>query len=115
MDAEKLDFIVTQRIKEYFKEKHLSINAASKLAGMNQTTLNRQLNGTNGLSCECLAAIVAAFDELSAEWLLRGKGSMGLTIDKTDEELQAVCIDQAKEILRLKLRVAELEGEKKLA
>ena len=31
----------------------------------------------------------------------------------SDAELQAVCIDQAKEIYRLKLRVAELEGEKK--
>ena len=32
-----------------------------------------------------------------------------------DPELKAVCIDQAKEIYRLKMRLAELEGEKKLA
>lgn len=32
-----------------------------------------------------------------------------------DAELEAVCIDQAKEILRLKMKIAELEGEKKLA
>ena len=37
-------------------------------------------------------------------------------IDLTpDPELKAVCIDQAKEIYRLKMRLAELEGEKKLA
>lgn len=30
-------------------------------------------------------------------------------------ELKAVCLDQAREIYRLKQRLAELEGEKKLA
>lgn len=38
---------------------------------------------------------------------------MELSNSSSDPELKAVCIDQAKEILRLKLRIAELEGEKK--
>ncbi len=110
-----MEDIVIQRIKSFFNEKHLSINAASKKAGMNQTTLNRQLNGTNGLSCDCLQSIVTAFPELSTEWLLRGNGAMENNGSSHDAELEAVCIDQAKEILRLKMKIAELEGEKKLA
>lgn len=82
---------------------------------MNQTTLNRQLNGTNGLSCDCLQAIVTAFTALSTEWLLRGEGPMEIEESKHDAELEAVCIEQAKEIFRLKMKIQELEGEKKLA
>ena len=44
---------------------------------------------------------------------MRGVGSMLLDGSGPDPELRAVCIDQAKEILRLKLKIAELEGEKK--
>lgn len=63
------------------------------------------------LSAELLGGILRVFPELSAEWLLRGTGPVEGVVQ--DAELRAVCIDQAKEILRLKLRVAELEGEKK--
>ena len=106
-----MEDIVSQRIKSFFNEKHLSINAASKKVGMNQTTLNRQLNGTNGLSCDCLQSILTAFPDLSAEWLFRGIGSMENKFNP-DAELEAVCIEQAKEIYQLKQRITKLEKEK---
>ncbi len=105
---------VTQRLKQFFKEKHLSINAASKMAGMNQTTLNRQLNGTNGLSIECLEAILQAFADLSAEWLLRGTEPMNLTDTPADDEVmkwRLVCSDLALENNRLKHELDVLKGD----
>lgn len=44
---------------------------------------------------------------------MRGVGPMLLDGSGPDPELRAVCVEQAKEILRLKLKIAELEGEKK--
>ena len=108
-----MENVVIQRLKRFFEAKHLSVNAASKMAGINQTTLNRQLIGRMGLNFDSVYAILVAFDKLSAEWLIRGSGPMELDGSDSDPELKAVCIDQAKEILQLKLRIAELEGEKK--
>ena len=104
---------VTQRIKLFFEKKQLSVNAASKKAGMNQTTLNRQLNGTNGLSVECLVSILQAFEGLSAEWLLRGTEPMELT-NHVDEEImkwRLAYSDLALENNQLKRELANLKGD----
>jgi len=98
---------------EYLKYKRISVNALCKETGLKQSTIHGQLVGPVMLSMETVVAVVNAFPELSTEWLLRGVGQMEGVVQ--DAELRAVCIDQAKEILRLKQKIAELEGEKKLA
>lgn len=104
---------VAERIKEFLNFKRISVNSLSKQLSITQTTLNRQFNGTVTLSVEAVLAVLEYFPELSAEWLLRGVGQMTQTVPQSESELSAVCIDQAKEIYRLKQRIAELEGEKK--
>jgi hypothetical protein len=44
--------------------------------GVNQKTLNYYMLGKRKLSLEIVEAILNAFPEISAEWLLRGTGSM---------------------------------------
>lgn len=104
---------VSERIMEFLKGKRISVNALCKELGLKQSTINGQLNGTVALSMDTVSHLLDAYSDLSAEWLLRGVGSMEHQVSPTDAELQAVCIEQAKEILRLKLKIAELEGEKK--
>lgn len=106
---------VSQRIMEYLKYKRISVNALCKETGLKQSTIHGQLVGPVMLSMETVLAVVVAFPELSTEWLLRGNGKMEVGTSCKDAELEAVCVDQAKEILRLKLKISELEGEKKLA
>lgn len=106
---------VTQRIKDYLQFKRWTVNSLSKSMKMTQATLNRQITEVSALSADTLTGLLSVFPELSAEWLLRGIGQMESVPSTTDPELKAVCIDQAKEIYRLKMRLAELEGEKKLA
>ena len=106
-----MDYSVNQRIKDYLAEKRWTVNQLSKAIDLSQPTVSRQIAGSVTLGAELLCGILRVFPELSAEWLLRGTGPMEGVIQ--DAELRAVCIDQAKEILRLKLRIAELEGEKK--
>lgn len=105
---------VIQRFNSFLKSKRLSITAFCKESGLKQTTVNYQLNGTATLSIDTVSALIKNFPELSAEWLLRGEGQMEKTDSPADLELQAVCIDQAKEIYRLKQKIAELEEPKKV-
>jgi len=105
--------IVAQRVKNFLDFKRWSINSLSKAINVPQMTLNRQISGVSSISVDTICSILLTFPSLSAEWLFRGIGPMEPSDKSTDTELKAVCIDQAKEIYRLKQRIAELEGEKK--
>ena len=68
--------MITNRIKELMNALGMSVNSLSKKIGLPQTTLDNQLRGVRKMSLATVEAILAAFDTLSAEWLLRGKGEM---------------------------------------
>ena len=106
---------INSRILAYSKDKSLTIKALAAQIGVNEKTLGNKLTGRIRIDLETIEAILGKFPLLSAEWLLRGNGLMEIAASGQDAELEAVCIDQAKEILRLKMKIAELEGEKKLA
>lgn len=67
---------ISERLNTFLKSKRYSVNALSKELGLNQKTLNNQLNGSSALSIDTINSILLRFPELSAEWLLRGVGSM---------------------------------------
>lgn len=47
--------------------------------GLKQNTFSNQLNGVRELSLVTVNAILASFENVSSEWLLRGKGTMLLS------------------------------------
>ncbi|MBO4550788.1 MAG: XRE family transcriptional regulator [Bacteroidaceae bacterium] len=51
---------------------------------MKQNTISNQVIGQRSLSLDTVLALLSAYSDLSAEWLLRGNGEMFLT--KQDEE-----------------------------
>jgi len=104
---------VTQRVNKFLRISNFSIQMLAEGINMNRNTLAGKLNGSRGLDIETIEAILKQFPLLSAEWLLRGTEPMERTEPTPDPELKAVCIDQAKEIYRLKQRISELEGGKK--
>jgi hypothetical protein len=104
---------VRQRLRMFLKGKQTA-NLADEL-GYKSSTLSSKLSGARGIDLAFLCVVLDHYSSLSAEWLLRGTGQMECGPSGADPELKAVCIDQAKEIYRLKMRLAELEGEKKLA
>lgn len=65
---------INQRIRKVLKDKDLSVAAFSREAGIEQTTLNRQLNGGSKVSVGTIKAFLHRFKDISAEWLLRGVG-----------------------------------------
>lgn len=71
-----MEITIYQRIMLILDNKQVSVNALSKLAEMSQTTLNTQLKGERALSANVVAKVLSVFPDVSAEWLLRGKGEM---------------------------------------
>lgn len=104
---------VNKRVMSFLKDKSLTIKALALQIGVNEKTLGNKLVGRIRIDMDTAMALLSHFETLSAEWLFRGKGPMELDGSSSDPELQAVCIDQAKEIYRLKQKISELEGEKK--
>ncbi len=81
---------VNQKIKNVLSERNISITSFSKSIGEVQTTINRQLNGTAQLSAKTVESFLLHFPDISAEWLLRGKGDMYLSEASSDMEIEAL-------------------------
>ncbi len=67
---------VIDRVGTVIGNKKLSRTAFSKLIGMPQTTVNNYILGIRSISFEFAERILEAFPDISAEWLMRGKGNM---------------------------------------
>ncbi|MFT0500082.1 helix-turn-helix domain-containing protein [Bacteroides thetaiotaomicron] len=72
------------RIKEVIALLGLSDRAFAIKCGIKQNTLSRQLGGVSEVSASTINAILDNYEEISAEWLLRGKGSMLLQKEETE-------------------------------
>ena len=57
----------------------MSVTSLGKKIGVPQATLNSQIRGDRALSLLTISALLDYFPDVSAEWLLRGKGEMLLT------------------------------------
>lgn len=81
---------INQRIRKVLKDKDLSVAAFSREAGIEQTTLNRQLNGGSKVSVGTIKAFLLKFKDISAEWLLRGVGDMccGIPDEQLEREIE---------------------------
>lgn len=76
---------VLQRIIDFSESRFLSKKKFAEAIGMEQTTVNNQLIGKRGLSIDLVLSVLDTFKDVSAEWLLRGKGEM--TKQPTNQEI----------------------------
>lgn len=103
------------RIKQIINYCGLSDRAFAIKCGIKQNTFSRQLNGLNEVSTQTALSILSTYPEISAEWLLRGKGEMLLASEQpTDaEDRMNKLIDtitfQQDTIKNLQARINELE------
>lgn len=64
------------RIKTLVNAKARSVREFAELIGVKQVILNQQVVGDRKLSLDVILAILNSFEDISAEWLLRGVGNM---------------------------------------
>ena len=67
---------VTSRIDEFLQEMGVKKVHLANMIGMQQGTLNAQLNGSRQLPLKVLVKILEQFPDLNKEWLFEGKGKM---------------------------------------
>lgn len=67
---------IYQRVKCVLEDKSISVNSLSKQINVAQATLNPQLRGDRTLAANIVEKILDAFPDVSAEWLMRGVGTM---------------------------------------
>lgn len=67
---------IVQRIKKLISDKNCTVNSFAHEIGMSQRTLNNYVQLGRYPSYETLYAILHRFPDVSAEWLMRGKGNM---------------------------------------
>lgn len=65
-----------ERLRGVRASKAKSVNNFAKLIGMSQTTVNGIMLGSRGVSVDIIVAVLTAFPDVSAEWLMRGEGEM---------------------------------------
>ena len=77
---------LTERFKELISTKSASVLDFSRLIGVAQTTLNSQLSSAKGISTSVILLTLDAFPDVSAEWLLHGKGEMLVASSQEKQE-----------------------------
>lgn len=101
-----------ERVKEVIKKKAKSIREFASLIGIKQVTLNQQVSGSRGLSLEIISAILNSFEDISAEWLLRGRGEMYLSSE--EQESKTLSNKSQEELQLLREKIIRLEAENKV-
>lgn len=97
-----------ERIKEIIAYSGLSDRAFAIKCGLAQNTLNSQLNGVRELSLATVNAILSTFEDISSEWLLRGKGTMLLS--DVEHERNIIPDSNMERMNRLVDTIATLQG-----
>lgn len=67
---------VNQRVKDALAAKGYSVLKFAKEYGIAQSTLNAQISGKSNMAASTIVLIVTAFEDVSPDWLLLGKGEM---------------------------------------
>ena len=84
-----MEMTIYQRVKCVLENKSISVNALSKKINVAQATLNPQLKGDRSLAANIVEKILTVFPDVSAEWLMRGVGTMYSNQDADDYSCMA--------------------------
>lgn len=103
---------MVERIKQLIsiKSQGMSETAFADSLGMKQQTLNNYVRGVNKLSVSFISILLESFPDISAEWLMRGEGSMYVT-----DDLPSLRGDETEEEKNIHVALARCRGELKLA
>lgn len=92
-----------ERIKAIVSYYGMSDRAFALKCGIKQNTFSNQVNGARELSLSTVNAILISFEDISSEWLIRGKGEMLISKNQSKDE-------NTERISRLVDTIATLQG-----
>jgi len=83
-----MEVSVIERINVVLKHFCKTPNGLANMLEMIPSTVNRQLKGDQALSSKVIEGVLSVFPDVSAEWLLRGKGEMLISEQTTLAKMQ---------------------------
>lgn len=109
---------VLERLKLFISESGMTPRAFAIKIDFNYSTLNNYLTGRRTtIDLDLINRTISSFENLSAEWLMRGKGEMLLvseqpadTEDRLNKLVDTITFQQDT-IKNLQARIKELEAE----
>ena len=96
---------IRKRLKVILLHYNETLNSISSDSAM-QTRFTRQVNGGSSITCETILRFLEIFPEVSAEWLLRGKGEMILS-----DNLPPILGDESENDLNTHAKLAHATKE----
>ena len=111
-----MDKDVKMRVKIAMESLGISAYSIAKSCSINERTIYEQTNGSSRIGVSAVAALLSVSTDLSAEWLLRGEGSMLISsVDPTerrprdDRETTEQIVDANKMVLAQQKNIEQLE------
>ena len=113
-----MENLLIERIRKIVSAKEKSVRKFASAIGFNYTTLNNYLTGIRKtIDSELLVKIITTYEDISAEWLLAGKGDMytekksppssGELVNYLENKLD----NKENDIAKLNIEIARLNKE----
>lgn len=104
------------RIKAVLAYSNMTETQFAKRLGVTQSSLNRVMRGATEISFKLVNAILTEFNEISAEWLIRGTGTMlsddnRAAVTKRIDSLIDVVTMQQETIKNLQEKIKQLQNQ----
>ena len=104
------------RIKAVLAYSNMTETQFAKRLGVTQSSLNRTMRGATEIQFKLINAILTEFDEISAEWLMRGEGPMlagdnAAAYNKRRDGLVDVVAMQQEIIKNLQEKIKQLQNQ----
>ena len=105
---------MVNRISKLIESTGLNPTSFAAKIGVQQMTLWGQLNGKRKLSLDSVLAILNSYPDVSAEWLMRGTGTMSRSNDEQDKRISNlvdVIAMQQETIRNLQEKIKQLQNQ----
>ena len=109
-----METTVNERVNAVISEKKMSVLAFSRKIGMPQVTLWQQINSARAVSVITIEKILLAFEDINADWLVTGRGSMYLSqqAQQVGAVVESESVGMLRELVGSQRETISLQREK---
>lgn len=105
--------MIVERIKQYVDAKNISLSSFESQVGFSHAAFSKAIKNGGAIGTDKLENILRCYPELNPLWVVTGEGDMikGTDTPSISAQAQRAIAELTLENIRLKDRIAELEGK----
>lgn len=104
---------MNKRLKQYISTRNLSVRAFEMSIDTSNGVIRRFVDGETSIKSETIIRILETYPDLSAEWLLRGKGEMMLSERNSLDATIAALVRRIEQLAIENQQLKALENDKR--